>query len=471
MSIRQRCAYCTFLLLLAGSIGRASDWWDTDWDSRQRLNLRSIHRSDLSNAMVRVILDTQSLIAAGDLQSDGDDLRFVVPGTPSSLSVDYCIRSGWDTASTEVLVKIPSLPGQDELGQLEAYYDNPNALAAQNCTALAEVSDDFDDESSGANPSAWTVVEGGTASVAVDDTVYAGSSGKSVHLEDLDTSEVASISQSLSRLTQFYFSGRFRFGETTINHEALKASASAGAIHFVVARNNGNWGYYDGTAYQDFADQSGYSASTWYHVEVQADFGAGRYSVWIDGERVAAAVKILTDGTSISSIICQAGSSSETGEMWADDLFLSSDGLPRISSRASVSGWHHPDHDYRQPLYLDNPHGHGLENVLASFTFDPHDLVTAGKLQSDLADLRFTYYDPFTQLEVPLGHYLESSGSAETVTLQINSLLAGTGSLNGSTSFGTNQFQEGMAWSNGMIYLAYLGNNGTLAGVEDSAVS
>ena len=77
--------------------------------------------------------------------------------------------------------------------------------------------------------------------------------------------------------------------------------------------------------------------------------------------------------------------------MWADDLFLSSDGLPRVSSRASVSGWHHPDHDYRQPLYLDYPHGHELENVLASFTFDPDELVTAGKLQSDLDDLRFTF--------------------------------------------------------------------------------
>jgi hypothetical protein len=64
--------------------------------------------SGLSDQPVEVALDTASLINAGKLQADCDDLRFTTAGNATLL--DHEVTSGCDTSDTSVWVNVPDVP-------------------------------------------------------------------------------------------------------------------------------------------------------------------------------------------------------------------------------------------------------------------------------------------------------------------------------------------------------------------------
>jgi len=68
--------------------------------------------SDESDVVVEITLDTQSLISAGKMQSDGDDIRFSTD-TAMKNELNYWIKSGINTSSTKIYVRVPDLPNGD----------------------------------------------------------------------------------------------------------------------------------------------------------------------------------------------------------------------------------------------------------------------------------------------------------------------------------------------------------------------
>lgn len=86
----------------------------------------------LSAFEVGITIDTAALVAAGKLQPDADDLRFVLPdGSPLCFDVE----SGVDSASTRVWVKVPSIPAGGST-TIDLLYGDPAAENAESpsCT-------------------------------------------------------------------------------------------------------------------------------------------------------------------------------------------------------------------------------------------------------------------------------------------------------------------------------------------------
>ncbi|MGI6423118.1 MAG: DUF2341 domain-containing protein [Candidatus Dojkabacteria bacterium] len=101
-------------------------WYNNNWLYRRAVTV-SNSGSTLTNEDVLITLDTQSLITAGKLQSNCNDLRFVDSNDTTLLS--YWIEGGCNTTSTKIWVRIPSLPSGGKT--IYAYYGNTSAGSGQ----------------------------------------------------------------------------------------------------------------------------------------------------------------------------------------------------------------------------------------------------------------------------------------------------------------------------------------------------
>ena len=79
--------------------------------------------STLTDDDVLIELDTATLVTAGKLQSDCDDLR--VTDSDKTTLLDHWIEAGCNTNSTQVWVQVPSVP--DGGKTLYVYYENASA--------------------------------------------------------------------------------------------------------------------------------------------------------------------------------------------------------------------------------------------------------------------------------------------------------------------------------------------------------
>lgn len=101
-------------------------WQSSNWLYRKTLTIPNNGNMAL-NKVITITLDTKSLIEAGKLQLDCEDLRFLDDDESSTLQ--YWIEDSCNTNSTKVLIKIPSLPKNGKTIYL--IYGNPEALNTQ----------------------------------------------------------------------------------------------------------------------------------------------------------------------------------------------------------------------------------------------------------------------------------------------------------------------------------------------------
>lgn len=101
-------------------------WTSSSWLYRKSLDIPNNETMQI-NKVVRVTLDTASLISMGKLQNDCDDLRFLDNDEYTSLK--YWIEKGCNTSSTEILLEIPLLPRKGK--SIYLLYGNPTVLSSQ----------------------------------------------------------------------------------------------------------------------------------------------------------------------------------------------------------------------------------------------------------------------------------------------------------------------------------------------------
>ncbi len=121
-------------------------WTDSSWLYRKSVTV-SNSGDALTNEDVLVEVDTATLVTAGKLQSDCDDLRFV--DSDDSTYLSYWIEGGCNTSTTQVWIQIPSLPNGGKT--IYMYYGNTSAVNAE-----ASWSGNFILLSSSSCPSGWT---------------------------------------------------------------------------------------------------------------------------------------------------------------------------------------------------------------------------------------------------------------------------------------------------------------------------
>lgn len=103
-----------------------ADWFDTAWGFRKKVPITNSSGSEQTDFQVQITLDTSSLIAAGKMQADCDDVRVTdINGKvlPYWIEPNTC-----NTSETLVWAKVPSIPTDG--ADLYIYYGNASASSA-----------------------------------------------------------------------------------------------------------------------------------------------------------------------------------------------------------------------------------------------------------------------------------------------------------------------------------------------------
>jgi len=126
----------------------------SQWRYRKAITINNTSNSNnLTDYQVSITLDTQSLISAGKMRSDGGDIRFADWLT----LLNYWVQSGINTTSTNIWVKVPSIPANSSK-TIYVYYGNPNATSLSNGDNTFDFFDDFEDGV--INSSKWVIAYG-----------------------------------------------------------------------------------------------------------------------------------------------------------------------------------------------------------------------------------------------------------------------------------------------------------------------
>ncbi|MES2618530.1 MAG: DUF2341 domain-containing protein [Bacteroidota bacterium] len=230
------------------------------WKYTAPITVTNTNAGGLSYFQVKVIVNTQALIAAGKMKSTGDDIRFT---DANCNNLHYWIDSNLNTTTTVIWVKVLSIPGSGNV-RINLYYGN-------NCAAAAQSGDStfvfFDDFSGGSlNTGKWNNYKttpgsgavglaGGLATISTTgatDNVIRSVTTYTSPLR-LESKVVANSGDylSLAQLNTGTFNGIAVAAGTTYGANfTFNSAAAAGASYSVaansagVARANGVWGNY-----------------------------------------------------------------------------------------------------------------------------------------------------------------------------------------------------------------------------------
>lgn len=165
-------------------------WYNTGgvyWNYQIPITYDNTGGGAKTNYDVLVVVDTQTPINAGKMQSDCDDLRFT--DTDGTTLVNYWIESGCNTSSTQIWVRIPTIAASTS-ETYYMYYGNPAAAAGtQSWAGYAIVP--FDLDSAPAGWSSATDYNGTTANTRRFPQAaasYGATGGSSTHSHTTSTS-------------------------------------------------------------------------------------------------------------------------------------------------------------------------------------------------------------------------------------------------------------------------------------------
>ena len=116
-----------YYLISRNNEGEVLSWMSSSWAYRKGVEVGNAGGTQLTNENVLITLDTSSLVTAGKMQNDCDDLR--ATDSDTTTAIDYWIESGCNTSSTRIWVRIPTLPAAGTTVYL--YYGNSSASNAE----------------------------------------------------------------------------------------------------------------------------------------------------------------------------------------------------------------------------------------------------------------------------------------------------------------------------------------------------
>jgi hypothetical protein len=120
--------------------GTASTWWNQSWEYRKPINATEQSGQKLNSYQLELSLNTEILISKGKMQGDCDDIRF--SNVTDDGKLDYWIKGGCNSSSTEVVVEIPDLRSGDE-ERIYFYYGNNDANSGSSPYSTYLFYDDF----------------------------------------------------------------------------------------------------------------------------------------------------------------------------------------------------------------------------------------------------------------------------------------------------------------------------------------
>ncbi len=101
-------------------------WYNNSWTLRKKIAVANTGGT-ITNGQILLSVDTAALITAGSMQSDCDDIRLT--DSDEYTQIQYWVEAGCNTTTTQVWVKIPSIPTGGKT--IYFYYGNPAATNAE----------------------------------------------------------------------------------------------------------------------------------------------------------------------------------------------------------------------------------------------------------------------------------------------------------------------------------------------------
>ncbi len=127
------------LFLLTGTHSNAQCL--SNWTYSSPITITNSNPTALVNFQVKVVVNTSSLISAGHMLPGGEDIRFTQGNCCNFLC--YAIESGMNTTTTNIWIKIDSIPASGST-IIDMNYGNPSAVAGENAGCTFDLWEPFD---------------------------------------------------------------------------------------------------------------------------------------------------------------------------------------------------------------------------------------------------------------------------------------------------------------------------------------
>ncbi|MGI6278198.1 MAG: DUF2341 domain-containing protein [Patescibacteria group bacterium] len=134
-----------------------ASWWNETWLYRRAIQVSNDNGQNLTDFQVAITLDTASLITAGKMQDDCDDLRVTDKG---GNIIPHWIEEnnpGCNDANTKIWTKVPTVYDGTDATTVYVYYGNAQANNAENGDNVFEFFDDFGGNQ--INTNKWDIVD------------------------------------------------------------------------------------------------------------------------------------------------------------------------------------------------------------------------------------------------------------------------------------------------------------------------
>ncbi len=123
------------LVLAFGGGGSTAPWWNPSWTGRTCYSIdhTAAGASSVTEYPLRVRIDTASLIAAGEMQPDGDDLRAIASDASTLLPI--WLEGPINDSATSIWVQVDAIPAGGTTSFC-VYWGNPAAGSASDAEAV-----------------------------------------------------------------------------------------------------------------------------------------------------------------------------------------------------------------------------------------------------------------------------------------------------------------------------------------------
>jgi len=294
--------------------------WYTNWTKYQPILVTNSTSSTLTDFEVQLPLNTQSMISAGDLQSQCQDLRFV--GTDNIKRLGYFLETAdCNVASTPVWVRVPSIPASGST-TIYMYYKNPNASSESSGDETFAFFDNF--ENGILNSSKWSV---SGPQLEEFDTTQKRYGTYSLKIA-LYPTVLSSANLPTSVATKGVFEAFTRYNETGRYHYAFNLVLNTGVELYSTVASLTYWAHFNLPAgWVNYSPLTTYSPGTWYLVAQKYNFADttanpnGTYWPVINGTQLSATGLLdYNSNPGTSAIRWNMFQDSGGGAFWVDDV-------------------------------------------------------------------------------------------------------------------------------------------------------
>ncbi|MFC1711700.1 DUF2341 domain-containing protein [Patescibacteria group bacterium] len=286
-------------------------WFDDGYLYRKAVTISNAGL-DLTDFQIKITLDTATLITAGKMQSDCDDIRVTdVNGNQLDHWIAASGNKGCNQSDTAIWTKATSIPTSGSV--VYVYYGNPSSYSASNGEKVFAFFDDFEN-----SLDKWdTSDEANDCTTSISSTTTrTGSNALKMVDDDSATNCPVNITSSARPSAETSYTVHFsaRSAATSDYAQNTLLDSADTNITRIVYKRTAQIGYYDGTSY----DIQAYTANTWYDYELKADASVDQLDIWIDDvEKVAPAN--FENNVSDISYLRFVGHTSDTSKTWYYD--------------------------------------------------------------------------------------------------------------------------------------------------------